>query len=327
MLILLVVYGHCLYWLDGSNNTSVYYFIPKIIYTFHMPLFIFLSGYFFASKATGSFYQTTTEKFKRLIIPHLFFNIIMIIPIFLFWEQYGHFITREMPSGTISLKSIYHYFTMFWYLWCVFFSCIITNCTCILMKRHANITLIGIALLLLFLSKNPPTLVFFEHQQMGRMFFYFVLGKILYNKISLFTRLPIVICSTFIYLLYILCIEVFQYDNTYITEIGNMVGLICAFNFFLFLYKHNIFTRYLCNISKYTLGIYIYHFVILYTIMAWFNTHITISGLSLSFLHIITAIVTIALVKAFISLLKHSDFFRIYALGEKQSGKNQISTS
>ena len=43
LLILLVVFGHCYTTLQEHSN---YMFINNIIYIFHMPLFIFISGYF-----------------------------------------------------------------------------------------------------------------------------------------------------------------------------------------------------------------------------------------------------------------------------------------
>lgn len=47
MLILLVVFAHCLYEL---RNKEINEFVLEYIYFFHMPAFVFVSGYFSKSK-------------------------------------------------------------------------------------------------------------------------------------------------------------------------------------------------------------------------------------------------------------------------------------
>lgn len=42
ILILLVVFGHLLEYIRGDISENIY----RIIYTFHMPVFVFISGYF-----------------------------------------------------------------------------------------------------------------------------------------------------------------------------------------------------------------------------------------------------------------------------------------
>lgn len=42
ILILFVIFGHLLEYIKGDISENIY----RIIYTFHMPVFIFISGYF-----------------------------------------------------------------------------------------------------------------------------------------------------------------------------------------------------------------------------------------------------------------------------------------
>ncbi len=59
LLILLVVYGHLIEQLPGGKNSAVY----KLIYLFHMPLFVFCSGYLS---------RFSPEKIlKRLLLPYV----------------------------------------------------------------------------------------------------------------------------------------------------------------------------------------------------------------------------------------------------------------
>lgn len=319
ILILLVVYGHCLYWLDGNRNSFNYFYLPKIIYTFHMPLFIFLSGYFFSAKKNANIHSTVIEKFKRLIIPHLFFNFIMLIPIFCLWGTYGHFITR-FSNGIITISSIYHYFTMFWFLWCVFLSCIITNIVhnCTNNKKKGNIILILLSILFLFISKFEIIHIIIDHQHIGTMFFFFTIGIITHDNGTLFIQKPTKFFAILLYTAYIALLYVKpEVDNLILSEIGNLAGLICAYNLFQLLYICKISTKIVLYISKWTLSIYIYHFVFLYSIMNYINyyfeKHDSILIVVINLLIAIFVTYTIAWLS---ERLSTSSFLRRYAFGK-----------
>ncbi len=61
--ILLVMYGHVL----GSDQTRFF------IYSFHLPLFFFLSGMVFKEKHTESFLHFIIKNIKQILIPYFFF--------------------------------------------------------------------------------------------------------------------------------------------------------------------------------------------------------------------------------------------------------------
>lgn len=65
--IFLVVLGHL-----GKNTTVV-----SCVYGFHMPLFFFLSGYFFSEKKYSSLGELLKRKFSTLIIPYAIFFIVL----------------------------------------------------------------------------------------------------------------------------------------------------------------------------------------------------------------------------------------------------------
>lgn len=76
---LLVVIGHIMLTNIFQNEaTPVTAFIEKTIYSFHMPLFMFISGFLFyhTKIEKDKDYKTTiTDKSKRLLIPFCFFTI------------------------------------------------------------------------------------------------------------------------------------------------------------------------------------------------------------------------------------------------------------
>ncbi|TFJ93415.1 acyltransferase family protein [Lentibacillus salicampi] len=71
MLIFLVVFGHVIQpFVDGSSGVNTLYLW---IYTFHMPAFIFLSGFF--AKGSGNM-KYITKLAKKLFVPYLIFQVI-----------------------------------------------------------------------------------------------------------------------------------------------------------------------------------------------------------------------------------------------------------
>jgi fucose 4-O-acetylase-like acetyltransferase len=63
--IFLVVYGHTLQYLDKLQTGKC---LHDFIYSFHMPLFMVVSGYF-ASSLQNNIYPFITKKLRQLILP------------------------------------------------------------------------------------------------------------------------------------------------------------------------------------------------------------------------------------------------------------------
>ena len=73
--IILVVIGHY----DPAESPEHYKNILKVIYTFHMPVFLFISGFLYiATWKAVSFKEFITKKIKRLVIPYLTTSAIII---------------------------------------------------------------------------------------------------------------------------------------------------------------------------------------------------------------------------------------------------------
>lgn len=102
----LVVIGHSTALVIGSEDKIINtyencqgLFVPnitelirQIIYSFHMPLFVFLSGVtFFLSinNSTSTFKSFTFKRFVRLIIPYLLVATILFIPVRIYVGYYG----------------------------------------------------------------------------------------------------------------------------------------------------------------------------------------------------------------------------------------------
>jgi fucose 4-O-acetylase-like acetyltransferase len=73
--IILVVIGHYL----PDNSPNWYVTMNDVIYSFHMPLFMFVSGYvYWATRKPVKYKDFVWRKFQRLIIPYFFASVIVI---------------------------------------------------------------------------------------------------------------------------------------------------------------------------------------------------------------------------------------------------------
>jgi len=99
ILIFLVVLGHALEpFIDDSLILPVY----TLIYAFHMPLFIFISGYF-SKHIDSSAYAT--KIFKKLLIPYIIFETL--------YSLFDYWLTGDE-------QLTFTYFTPTWILWYLF---------------------------------------------------------------------------------------------------------------------------------------------------------------------------------------------------------------
>ena len=124
--VLLVVIGHCtsIYtggWVFTSPvKSSVYGLIASYVYTFHVPMLVFVSGaiYYYCrinKEKYSSIKSLIINKFKRLILPFLFVGILYSIPIkYTIGMAYGN-IFSNMKSFILGLNTGH-----LWYLLMLF---------------------------------------------------------------------------------------------------------------------------------------------------------------------------------------------------------------
>ena len=324
VLILLVVYGHCMYWLSNDYTHRWNMYIPQFIYTFHMPLFVFLCGYFFSLKRHKPFFETIIDKFKRLIIPHVFFNIIWIIPVFLLWDWYGHFITRGYYVGHITLNNIFQYLTMFWFLWCIFLSCCISNIVYSILPRP-HLCNMMIAVFLYITEALYPHIFLFTESHLGNMYIFFALGLILYGKESFIKSKFCVICSSIVYIIYLwLLFSESPYYCFWNEKIGKIAAVVCSFNIINLLYNTSIYNKIFLKISRYSLFIYIYHFTILYPLIGIIQNDQT--GDYIAIINFIISILTVLILSGIAKNIHNNSWLRRYMFGEYKDYKDESSS-
>lgn len=88
--IFLVVFGH----------TSVPGYLYNAIFSFHMPLFFFISGYLFSFKKYDSYKHFLYKRSKQLVVPYFYLNIITYIFWFFIGRKFGNDSTKDIPFYT-----------------------------------------------------------------------------------------------------------------------------------------------------------------------------------------------------------------------------------
>jgi fucose 4-O-acetylase-like acetyltransferase len=151
VLILLVVLGHFL-----APALESYKTVYQFIYIFHMPCFIFISGYF-SKKGI-----TLLDAFCKYLAPYLVFQI--------FYLALSHFL-RTPSGGSSIIEYITVPFHALWYLLCLFFFTLMLNF--VDKTRIKGILLLSFvaSLLILFIPANifaaSRTLFFFPFFLLG----------------------------------------------------------------------------------------------------------------------------------------------------------------
>lgn len=166
--IILVVIGHYV----PISSPTWYYALHDWIYTFHMPLFMFASGYIYiAFKKDEKYHFFIWKKIKRLMIPY-FTTSFIIISIKLL-SQRGMYV--ENPVGITSYLKMFYlpeagYFL--WFIWALFLMFIFMP---LFKNKKLRTTLFVIAIILHYVHPFPLTKLFCISQA-ANMLIWFTLG-------------------------------------------------------------------------------------------------------------------------------------------------------
>lgn len=169
--IILVVIGHY----HPENSPVWYSLIRDVIYSFHMPLFMFASGYIYIStlsvKNTGM--EFIIKKVRRLLVPY-FTTSILIISLKLISQKNMYI---ENPTSYLSyFKMLYSpeagYFL--WFIWALFLMFVTIP---FFKTRSSRIKLFIASIIIHFMDLNI-TDIFCINQFLG-MLMYFMLGVVI----------------------------------------------------------------------------------------------------------------------------------------------------
>lgn len=265
VLIFLVVLGHCPAFILSSPELDFDKWCdPIYIYThtFHMPLFMFTTGYFFSKKKNEKLTVQVPQQAKRLLLPQFSWCVLCLIPIILQFDKFGHFI--EGPTIALTVKAVYHYITSYWYLWCTLFCGIIIT---IAYKTHYPLYIISVLCVLMLIFENHLPDWFFKHQQVIAQLPFFTLGVVCRDMKDLDNKMRTVFVPAFIG--YVICWMVFLHIGDSFGDtcssfkmLWAFFGVLAFYTIFKECYNYNIFRKSIQKWGGYTLGIYIIHTVL-----------------------------------------------------------------
>ncbi len=239
--ILLVILGHCI---QSSGIDGYYESIYKVIYSFHMPLFMAVSGYF-GYKESVNIKTEATKKFRRLMLP------------FLIWGLGKIAIYGGHPMSLILNPDNY-----LWFLWDLFFISLLFSSTLALRltKEKTFAILIVASILILVTGKFIPSNDY-NIKSVCWMFHFYVAGALFRIYEGKFRAgIYVVLGLLLSFLLLIWIGETFLLPKSLLSYIFGLitayVAVILCFVLFKKIANHNSL---LMRIGQATLGIYAVH--------------------------------------------------------------------
>ena len=257
--IILVVYGHVA---RGIFNAGIeipehlYRLTDSVVYSFHMPLFFFLSGlFFYQSFCKRGGVGLTMNKIDTIIYPYVIWSILQgLVEVFL----------SGYTNGSVELTSVFSLWeprAQFWFLYALFFvfvvSCIIFY---FLSEKYVVLVFIISCMLYLsfielpdvkFLSFIANNLVYFT---LGMLFTKYRLSKLFSSITALFIIMIFFVLSQYIFHMHL--------GNLYVDKGYESLLLACISIFFIvslsivLAKKQN---RFLAYIGASSMAIYLMH--------------------------------------------------------------------
>ena len=171
--IILVVYGHVargLYHAGIGIPTYLYSIVDTVIYSFHMPLFFFLSGLFFyksLKKQGGK--NLISSKVDTLIYPYLVWTILQgSLEAFLSDYTNGKVTYQEV------LSLLWSPIAQFWFLYALFFVYLFATILFSISSKRLVLPVLLLSILLYLYPHALPDLLIFKF--ISHYFIYFTLG-------------------------------------------------------------------------------------------------------------------------------------------------------
>ena len=270
ILIFLVVWGHSIQFGFGYSYGESYGcytdWIFRFIYTFHMPLFMAISGYLFYYSNKKPCKEVIISRLESIGIPYLTYCTIMVLILIP---------TTQMGGARFLMLSTYA--NGFWFLTSILFNCLLVSCVTLLTRRKWIVTLLLslISVMFLFISDK------YLYGTHNFMFTCFIIGY-LYNMLTekplipgnvelykLLVSVLLLVGCTFQYkkelFIYASGVNIWQNGIVNIYQLNidvkrMIISIIASISFLalmsLYRYIPNKISELICSLSRYSLGIY-----------------------------------------------------------------------
>ena len=280
--ILLVVLGHVtnmftmsgLYsWIHPSEELSL---VSSLIYSFHMPLFVFVSGCVYAYQCEVlnkklTFVQLISKKAVRLLIPYVFWGFFIMVPLMCYCELRPN-VWEYASQGIFLSKDCRHlWFVLMLFLVFVLFWCI--NKLSEILK-FPKWCVLPASFFMYFFANIVPYV--FQLSNAFRYLFWFSLGYsfLIYNG-AVHKFVVNYISGGVILFMYVALNTQLSIKIPFLATIVAMAGIMLFYHIscdWKNLVKYSFFQV----INRNSFGIYLYHVIFIYLLFYWMK------GVSLS---------------------------------------------
>lgn len=254
--IILVVIGHY----HPENSPAWYNALIDIIYSFHMPLFMFASGYvYIATYKAVAYKDFIIKKFMRLMVPYFSISVI-IITLKLLSESRLYVEHATSPLSYLNMFYIPEAGYFLWFVWTLFLMFLIIP----FFKSKSS--RIGLFIASIIFASIPITITrIFCLSQFKVMLLYFMLGIMVFefkNKLQFFKKVPLIVYLVCFALVYsfkgyaLIWIDYFDLFRLIIAILGILT--IYKLSMQISLYKHRI-KELLILFSASSYIIYLFH--------------------------------------------------------------------
>lgn len=307
--IILVVMGHMFVPYTDYLQSPV----NQMIYSVHIPLFIFLSGLVFhLSQSKKAIRTTIMKKVLSLLLPFFCFSAV-------------YCFSKNISYTDMLFKNEIH--NGYWFTLVLFEIILISIIVEYILTKYSGLIIdiilnVAITLTLLFIAKTEiiqePFNTLFSTDKVAKYYMFFQMGKFVrtYNIIGCIFRKQWLYMISII--IYFVLFSIFGYDLQY-TNIISFILPCCGILILTNLVESNqdFFNRYgfLAKIGKNSLEIYLIHFLILSTIPkeiidCFGNVYLQI------FVLLFLSIIFIAMSLLIAKVIHYSDFLDFFLLGK-----------
>ena len=225
-------------WLDIAKGLAIIFIVLghiytnkiayTILYSFHLQIFMFVSGYLYKKRNIGEFAK---RKFKTVIIPYLFFGILEILYFYIVEARFRDYIPiKESILGLVTGNYDWLGFNVhLWYLPFFFAVCNMYNILENLFGGGKTPRMIFLVLAILGIFIKLPNLPFSINR--WELMAYFALGEFVRSKIDLnelFMKKSKnkIICCSLISMLLVVVMNIFNFNKYGLEYIVGTLGIL-----------------------------------------------------------------------------------------------------
>lgn len=322
-LMLLVVMGHAIQYCMNDGECDFNYFW-NLIYSFHMPAFMALSGFVNYRANTPPRYDSYITLCKRrtrqLLVPFFLWSVIK-------WLIDGSFCLVELVHITFSSGG---FFWFLWALWVISIIFILGNMLSKFLDIKQQITDVAIMLALIMVMVLGDVRIF-GFQYISYYFVFYIIGYYCnkYNKLFITNNIWHLVLGSLVWLLmasfwnmhhlpfFLQCIPyvpetILLYAYRFVTA---FIGIYVVLNIgHRFLNTSVAFNARIAHIGQISLGLYVVHLVLIISLSKWLA--IVLSPYPLPIIIVISFTLTSCIAISIVEILLRSDITAKLLLGK-----------